>query len=317
MTELKRSESPTYSIGACARMSGLSRHTLRKWEDRYHAVTPTRTEGGTRRYTGTEVTRLRLLRELVDNGHTINAIARLSLSELRDMLGEQEPTPKAAGPLCLAVIGETLPGELATHASSMPALSLVHTLDDLDAVDRMEGDVLAIEIPSLSRASAQQIEQIRQRSGIERIIVVYSFGPLSLIQRLSDVRTAMVRTPLVYAEFERIVRSLMLNRSSTAHGDSDIPPHRVGRDELARMSTKATVLECECPQHTADLVMMLSRFEDYSLQCEQQEPEEAAVHHRLRRHAALARSTMEAALIDLARAEGIELSLLSSEKESR
>ncbi|MDZ7789291.1 MAG: MerR family transcriptional regulator [Xanthomonadales bacterium] len=317
MTKSNGTESPPYSIGACARMSGLSRHTLRKWENRYRAVTPARTEGGTRRYTGAEVTRLRLLRELVDSGHAIGAIARLSLSELREMVGEQEPKPAAAGPLRVAVLGETLPDELATHASSMPALSIGHTLDDLDAAEKMEGDILAVEIPSLGSASAQQIEQIRQRSGIERIIVVYSFGPLSLIERLSDGRTAMVRTPLVYAEFERIVRSLTLERSPIGRGDSDIPPHRVGRDELARMSTKATALKCECPRHTSDLVMMLSRFEDYSLQCEQEEPEDAVVHHRLRRHAALARSIMEEALIDLARAEGIELTLLSSDKDSR
>jgi DNA-binding transcriptional MerR regulator/methylmalonyl-CoA mutase cobalamin-binding subunit len=66
-----------YSVGAVARITGLSTHALRAWERRYGAVRPHRTEGGTRRYSRSQVERLRLLKAGVDAGHRISEIAEL------------------------------------------------------------------------------------------------------------------------------------------------------------------------------------------------------------------------------------------------
>ena len=60
-----------------AKMTGLSTHTLRMWEKRYAAVLPHRTEAGGRLYTDADVMRLRLLRTLVESGHSIGGIAKL------------------------------------------------------------------------------------------------------------------------------------------------------------------------------------------------------------------------------------------------
>lgn len=316
MPEQRKTESPQYSIGACARMTGLSRHSLRKWEDRYGAVTPARTEGGTRRYTTADVTRLRLMRELVDSGHAVGAIAGLTVAELREMAGMEETGPATGGTLRVVVVGETVPEELSVHAANMPAIALVASAGSVEEVDAIDGDVVVVEMPSLDGSSAQRIERLRMTTGISRVVVVYAFGPLSMVERLSDARTAMVRQPLVYAELERVVRSLSWEGSGARARDSDIPPHRVGRDELARLSRVASALECECPRHTSELVLMLSRFEDYSRECERQAPEDAVIHRRLERHAALARSVMEEALIELARAEGIALTMLPRETRS-
>ena len=51
-------------ISAAARLSGVSVHTLRKWEQRYGAVVPRRTEGGERVYSRIDVERLGLLKRL-------------------------------------------------------------------------------------------------------------------------------------------------------------------------------------------------------------------------------------------------------------
>jgi DNA-binding transcriptional MerR regulator len=68
----------TYPLGAVARLTGLSTHVLRAWERRYGAVRPLRTEGGTRRYREADVARLLLLRAMVQAGHPIGDVARLS-----------------------------------------------------------------------------------------------------------------------------------------------------------------------------------------------------------------------------------------------
>ncbi len=83
-----------YRVGMVAKMTGLSTHTLRMWEKRYAAVLPQRTEAGGRLYTDAHVARLRLLHTLVDSGHSIGGIAKLSDLDLRHMAAAF-PAPSA------------------------------------------------------------------------------------------------------------------------------------------------------------------------------------------------------------------------------
>jgi len=85
----------TFSLGAVARLTGLSPHVLRAWERRYEAVSPLRTPGGTRRYRESDVSRLRLLAAATAAGHPIGDVARLSEAELRRRTAgpEKEPRP--------------------------------------------------------------------------------------------------------------------------------------------------------------------------------------------------------------------------------
>jgi DNA-binding transcriptional MerR regulator len=85
---------PTYSLGAVARLTGLSPHLLRAWERRYGAVRPLRTAGGTRRYRESDVARLRRLRAAVGAGHPIGDVVRLSDAELE----RRASLAAAAGP---------------------------------------------------------------------------------------------------------------------------------------------------------------------------------------------------------------------------
>lgn len=98
------SNEPTYSLGAVARLTGLSPHVLRAWERRYGAVKPLRTPGGTRRYRESDVARLRRLRAAVQAGHSISEVANASDAELdhRLQLSPALPTPSLA-PLLEAI----------------------------------------------------------------------------------------------------------------------------------------------------------------------------------------------------------------------
>jgi MerR family transcriptional regulator, light-induced transcriptional regulator len=73
---------PSYPIRAVSRLTGIAIDTLRAWERRHNAVTPTRDDRG-RVYTDADIARLRLLRAAVDAGHSIGAIAALGDEELR------------------------------------------------------------------------------------------------------------------------------------------------------------------------------------------------------------------------------------------
>ena len=86
-----------YAIGAVARKTGLSVHTLRAWERRYGVVEPERSGGGTRLYSTGDIARLRLLRRATEAGHAISRVARLSTEELRALLRELAPEEPKRG----------------------------------------------------------------------------------------------------------------------------------------------------------------------------------------------------------------------------
>lgn len=63
---------PLYSISVAAELAGLPVPTLRLYES-FGLLTPARTDGGTRRYSDTDVARLKRIAALVDGGVTLAA----------------------------------------------------------------------------------------------------------------------------------------------------------------------------------------------------------------------------------------------------
>lgn len=93
-----------YAIGAVARKTGLTVHTLRAWERRYGVVEPQRSGGGSRLYSTSDIVRLRLLRRATDAGHSIGQIAGMDVEQLRDLLRDE---PTASPPAVADEGGET------------------------------------------------------------------------------------------------------------------------------------------------------------------------------------------------------------------
>jgi DNA-binding transcriptional MerR regulator len=62
------SEQAIYSIGALARMLGISPTTLRSWEDRYGVVVPERSAGSQRLYSRDQLDQLRFVCQQMESG---------------------------------------------------------------------------------------------------------------------------------------------------------------------------------------------------------------------------------------------------------
>lgn len=75
-----------HPIRAAALMTGIPVDTLRAWERRHNAVTPSR-EGRERLYADTDIRRLILLRNAVNTGHAIRHVAGMSDAELEELEG--------------------------------------------------------------------------------------------------------------------------------------------------------------------------------------------------------------------------------------
>jgi len=86
------SQIPKYRIGTVSRLTGLTADVVRVWERRYKAISPQRSEGGSRLYSDAEIERLRKLRQAVELGHAIGQVARLPDTELENLSGKHRAT---------------------------------------------------------------------------------------------------------------------------------------------------------------------------------------------------------------------------------
>ena len=75
----------SYPISAAAKLTGIPLDTLRAWERRYRAVIPKRSARG-RVYSEEQINRLLLLRQVVEEGHSIGQVAGVGDRQLRDLL---------------------------------------------------------------------------------------------------------------------------------------------------------------------------------------------------------------------------------------
>ena len=76
------------NISAVERETGLSKDTLRIWERRYDFPRPVRDDNGDRAYTMEQITKLRLIKRLLDQGHRPGKIIGLDDDHLSRLVTE-------------------------------------------------------------------------------------------------------------------------------------------------------------------------------------------------------------------------------------
>jgi MerR family transcriptional regulator, light-induced transcriptional regulator len=138
-----------YPIRAVSRLTGLGIDTLRAWERRHHAVTPSRDDRG-RIYTDADVDRLRLLRDVVARGHSIGRVARLDRDSLRGLAdGPPEPAVASSGapPRAIALDLDRLMAAIETFDAITLDATLSRAAALLDPAELMD----AVLIPLLVR----------------------------------------------------------------------------------------------------------------------------------------------------------------------
>ena len=91
------SEVNSYPIGAVAKLTGLRPDRIRVWERRYGAIRPQRTDSNHRRYTSSDIERLKLLQKAAEGGHSLASLASLSNQEIMALTvprSETLPSPR-------------------------------------------------------------------------------------------------------------------------------------------------------------------------------------------------------------------------------
>lgn len=314
-----------YRIGAVSRLTGIPPDTLRVWERRYELVKPRRSEGGGRLYSHEDVTRLGLIKRLVDGGHAIGTIAELSMEQLRERLANTRLSDRdfvPSRPVRMAILGSTLPQRLRADLESEQGETIEllgsyrHREEFLSAEPSQGLDVLVVELAVLDNRSIAELRELNRHSGASRMLVVFGFGRAEIVDELERSGIRALRFPTTWEEI-RILAGAQTDpckqQRTTDVGDMEAglmvePLERLYDDrQLASAATLLTAIKCECPHHLADLILSLCHFEEYSSRCEKQSREDAVLHAYLHATAAKARHLMEQALQKAIDVEGIDL----------
>ena len=308
-----------YRSGVAARLAGLPVETLRVWERRYAISDTGRSARGQRLYSEAQVRRLRLIKQLVDQGHPIGALARLSLEQLAQLTIVPVPG-NASQPPRVALVGTALARRLAPGGRELLALDIVARIPHLDgagaAVAGSGAQLVLLEMSELDDSMVPAICALRAQSGVA-VVVLYRFCASATIRQLRTQGCLVARAPADVAEIVLLCHSALpqppqvqvqVPVQTQQAAPSPSPALRRFDDQaLAELAAASSSIYCECPRHLSEILLMLNSFERYSQQCASRDAADALLHEQLSHAAGAARVLMEEALERLARAEALPL----------
>jgi len=320
------SGAPTqYRIGAVSRLTGISPDALRIWERRYAAVSPQRSPAGGRLYSPQDVARLRLMKQLVDAGDAIGAVANLDLDALQGRTAEAQRLPSAPGVLTEAaacrvlLVGESLGREIQAAGDTLTGITPVAQYADIADFEARAGDaeadVLVIEQATLHEDTAKRVVDWLTRAKAAHVVVVYRYASKGALRRLPASKCSVLHAPVDAHTLQAHCLSMMhagsiLPAPAATEGTVmtlPAPPRRYNDEMLSRLAALSSTVKCECPMHLAELIASLSGFERYSAECESRSPRDAALHAYLHATASQARHMIEDALDHVIEIEDINL----------
>lgn len=321
--------------GAVARMLRMPVATLRVWERRYGLTQPELSPSGQRLYSGDDVRRLALIKQLTEVGHAIGSLAALDMAGLQRVAsmhaqalaatqgrgaGEAPEVPPTRA-WRLAVVGPALGQRLRRPAllrrlgrpvsllgpyedAAQAAAAL--TGSDVDAVLLHEPRLHADWLASLDSAAPSL-------SGVPKL-VLYGFAADAVCEALANAGAMLLRDPQPDAVLAQWLNSLSQGSRAAqplterrTFSTQPVPARRWDDAALADFASLSTTVACECPRHVSELLVQLSHFEAYSAECEHRSVADSQLHAYLRQVAAQSRALFEAALEQLALHEGLLL----------
>lgn len=307
-------ETPRFKIGAVERLTGIPASSIRVWERRYSAVEPGRSESGTRYYSESDVERLKLIRELTDEGDAISEVARLSLDALRERRKGFARGPATTRGASRVLFVGRFDRRVVEQVGERQGVEEVHNVADPESAvaSAFTADLVVVDRPTLHRDQLSAMHALRREVGAARLAIVYRFATAETLAALAAPEVILVRGPLAEG---RVLDSLFAVTSNATGTRSDLdallareiaPPH-FSPERLERVAALDSRVQCECPHHLADLISGLQAFEQYSAECESRSTDDARFHARLHRGSGLCREILEHLLEEALAHEEIDL----------
>lgn len=311
-----------YKIGKAAQLTGISTDKLRIWERRYEAVTPVRSGAGGRLYGSGDISRLKIIKMLIDNGDSISNVATLSLEELQTRVAEETHDDLILShdePIRIAIIGGTLPTKFSSTPNRSDDIEIVVSYEHMSSIDNKAEtpnvDILVFDKSPLQEEHIQEILDLMNRFNASHTLIVYRFATQDTLNRLPKSKCSSLRAPVDVSTIKDHCRSLFARNNAAmslfkSNLDSEttmVPARRYNDEALIKIAEISPVIKCECPHHLAELVFSLTAFEKYSSECESQNMEDAELHAYLGHATAKARHIIENALDKVIEIENIQI----------
>lgn len=303
-----------YRIAAVSRSTGISVATIRVWELRYGAVQPTRSATNNRLYSRGDIERLALLKSAVDEGHAIGTIAALGNQQIAARVRGAAPLPPAITEVCrVVVVGAHLPSILSAAWDGRADIDVANSfasLKNLESETVTGVAALVVEAPALKPELVAVLRKLRSTTGARVIVIVYAFASTKTLARLDQANIIALSDPVDPLQIARICQ-LSLSAGVPPKPDmarqfiQPAKPARYSDSYLMTLSHLPTAVTCGCPSHLATLVMRMTTFERYSLDCESLNAADANVHTLLYSAAGRCREILEIALQRVVEHEGI------------
>lgn len=178
-------------------------------------------------------------------------------------------------------------------------------------------DVMVLDRACLPADATAVLAELRQRVPARTLIVTYDFASTRDIDALRQAGCDIVlQGPLSVRTLRTFLLSMLIERRVQAKRDTrpqpgpsaeeaPIIPQRFPRAALVALRDMQSAIQCECPNHVAELVERLAAFEGYSKNCESRDDADAEIHRALWFATARARRMMEDALDKVLKHEGI------------
>ncbi|MFM8556235.1 MAG: MerR family transcriptional regulator [Betaproteobacteria bacterium] len=337
---------PQFRSAAVARMTLMPVATLRVWEQRYRAVSPSTTASGHRLYDLSDVQRVLLLRQLTRQGHAISSLAPLKTEQLQTLVGQHDEVAPARQlrhresdkGLRLVVVGQALAKRLRRPAVAQRARDVIEVVAEFatlaEAAQAARAakrsrkgrvDALVWYSPGLQPSAPPELEAVREAWAVQEAAVVYRFAGAAARRVFSDTGVLLLRDAADDTELGAALASLAsrLPRRREPAGPPDHQASSGGASSRLTVSAASRRFDdavltaiaalpstsvCECPRHVAELLMQIANFESYSADCASRHQDDAELHTHLHQVAGIARQLFESAVEAVARYEGLSLS---------
>ncbi|XOV83219.1 MAG: MerR family transcriptional regulator [bacterium] len=297
------------TIAAVARLTGVPAHTLRKWESRHDIGTPQRTPTGRRVYDMSHVELLRLVRLLSDSGHSLTHLAALDLDGLKALAGKHNlQDAQHAMVDSVLLVGHKL-AHLALPAARFEEIGRQACSGDEWLIHPVhtQHQALVIELATINPEDVERLLELRSR--YEKIVVVYSFANRTSLRHLELSGTSVSPAPI---SAETLMHALQSTPVDAQTLEQPTPRARFSDATLAKVAAMTPGLQCECPNHIASLLMSIGAFEQYCRECEDTDPKEKVLHQHLAELSGAARGIFEQALIEVAKADNLDLAAIDA-----
>ncbi len=233
--------------------------------------------------------------------------------------------------LRVALLGDMYPGQIRENPQALKDLEVVWSGTSVETlraeVPARRPQVLVLDFADLSRVTEGQIPSLLEQTGATRAIITYRFAQRSLVTKLAaSERVRMLQGPVslnllrahifLFALDDKLPAKKSAGEApvSQVSQPSHMPPPvsipkpaRYTPEQLGRLMEISSAVQCECPNHLAQIVTGLQAFESYSRQCENRNDQDREIHALLYRQTAAARAVMEEALAALVKHERIQL----------